>query len=487
MEEENLLSVSEGILWRLRGSAMFAGLSGAIFFSGNTPGVSKRKFVSFLRRLLRFFLLLPPTKLVLLGYLSYILFGWLLLCLPISQLSPGVAALDNLFIATSAVSTTGLVPVSVSDSYTFFGQLVVLLLIQLGGIGYMTIGSFVILSRADQLSELRAKIGFIVFPMPASFRLDNFIRSVVRFTLLIEAVGALLLYLLFRNAGVASPLWKAVFHSISAFCTAGFSLNNSSFESFAGHFWINVVIAALGYLGAIGFIVCIDFWRMLARKVRRITLTSKIIIWMTAWLTVIGTLLLFLTEPSIARLPPHERLLAAFFQCITAMTTVGFNTISIAGLSKASILLLLVLMVIGASPSGTGGGVKSTTVSVLVGFMAAAFRGREEITFWGHPIPRRRVVAAVANLGFYILALIIGAYCLDLLENAPFDKCFFETASALGTVGLSMGITPELSDLGKVLIILMMYAGRVGPLTLAVGLFAAEPAESVDRDADLAI
>lgn len=466
---------------------MFAGLSGALFSSGNTPGASKRKFVNPLRRLLRFFLLLPPTKLVLLGYLSYVLVGWLLLCLPISQQSPGVTALDSLFIATSAVSTTGLVTVSISDSYSLFGQIVVLLLIQLGGIGYMTIGSFVILSRTDQLSELRAKIGFIVFPMPASFRLDKFIRSVVRFTLLIEAVGALLLYPLFKDAGVASPLWNAVFHSVSAFCTAGFSLNNSSFESFAGHFWMNMIIGTLSYLGAIGFIVSVDLWRMLARKVRRITLTSKIILWMTGWLTVIGTLLLFLTEPSIARLPPHERLLAAFFQCMTAMTTVGFNTVSIAGLSKASVLLLVILMVIGASPSGTGGGVKSTTVSVLLGFMAGAFRGREEITFWGRPIPRRRVVAAMANLGFYLLALIIGTYCLDLLENAPFDQCFFETASALGTVGLSMGITPELSNLGKILIVLMMYAGRVGPLTLAVGLFPNKPVESADRDADLAI
>lgn len=466
---------------------MFAGSSGVRSQFENTSGWIKHNLVKPLRRILHFFLMLPPAKLVLLGYLSYVVVGWLLLCLPVAQQASGVAALDNLFIATSAVSTTGLVTVSVSDSYTFLGQFVVLLLIQLGGIGYMTVGSFVILSRSEQLSELRAKVGFLVFPMPVSFRLDKFIRSVVTFALVIEALGVLPLYILLKSAGMPAPFWNAVFHSVSAFCTAGFSLYNDSFASFAGNFWINMVIGILSSLGAVGFIVCVDLWRMLTRKVRRITLTSKIIIWMTAWLSMIGTLLLFLTEPSIGGLPPHERLLAAFFQCMTAVTTVGFNTVSIAGLSKASILLLVVLMVIGASPSGTGGGVKSTTVSVLLAFMSSAFRGREAVAFWGHPIPQRRVVAAIANFGFYLLALVAGTYCLDLLERAPFDQCFFETASALGTVGLSMGITPQLSSLGKVLIILMMYAGRVGPLTLAVGLFANEPAESVVRDTDLAV
>ena len=238
-----------------------------------------------------------PAKLAFLGYLSYIVLGWLFLCVPFLQKGEGVKVLDNLFIATSAVSTTGLVPVSVSDSYNFLGQVVILLLIQLGGIGYMTFGSFVILSRKTDLSEVRSEVGKTVFSLPASFRIDKFVRSVVKFTLIIEFVGAVALYCVFRKAGTPDAIWSAVFHSVSAFCTAGFGLYNNSFENFAGNFWLNAVISLLSYLGAIGFIVCVDVWRVVRGKVKSLTLTSKIILWSTFWLTVGGTLLLFVTEP----------------------------------------------------------------------------------------------------------------------------------------------------------------------------------------------
>lgn len=487
VEEEDLSERPEGRPLVIGRSVMFAGSSGVRARFDNAAATIKRNVIHPLRRIFHFVLLLPPPRLVLLGYASYIIAGWVLLCLPFAQRQGGGNALDHLFIATSAVSTTGLTTISVADSYTFFGQFVVLLLIQLGGIGYMTIGSFVILSRSESLPRLRENVGRFVFALPESFRLDKFVRSVVTFTLAIEGLGVLALYPLFRNAGVDAPFWNALFHSVSAFCTAGFGLFNNSFESYAGHFWMNVVLGALSYLGAVGFIVCVDAWRMLTRKVRHMTLTSRIILWMTFWLSVGGTAVLFLVEPSIRGLPPHERLMTAAFQCMTAMTTVGFNTVPIAGLSKAAVLTLIVLMVIGASPSGTGGGVKSTSVSVLLGFMSAAVRGRTEVTFWGRPIPQARVVAAIANIGFYALSLLMGAFFLDLLEPAPFDQCFFEAASALGTVGLSMGITAGLSSLGKVLVVAMMYAGRVGPLTLAIALFAPPPATPGDGDRDVAV
>lgn len=439
------------------------------------------------RRLLLYLSAMHPAKLVVLGYGSYVVAGWLVLCMPFSQTHNAVSALDSLFIASSAVSTTGLVSVSVSDEYTVFGQAVVLLLIQLGGVGYMTVGSFVILARREELPAARRGVGALVFSMPASFRLDKFIRSVLTFTLTIEALGAAALYGLFQQAGVPVPLWSAVFHSVSAFCTAGFGLYKNSFESFAGNFWINAVIAALSYLGAVGFIVCVDVWRMLMGKTHRMTLTSKIILWFTFWLSVIGTLLLFLAEPSIQPLDTDVRLVAAFFQSMTAMTTVGFNTVPIAALSKASILLVITLMVIGASPSGTGGGIKSTTVSAMLALMWSTIKGRREVTFWGNAVPRDRVWTAVAGLGFYLAFLVIGAYFLALVEKASFDQCVFEAASALGTVGLSMGITAELSHLGKIIIIVLMYAGRVGPLTLAIALFAQSRSESDDQDHDLAV
>jgi trk system potassium uptake protein TrkH len=427
-----------------------------------------------------------PAKLALLGYLSYIVLGWLLLCVPLLQQGEGVKVLDNLFIATSAVSTTGLVTVSVSDSYNFVGQLVILLLIQLGGIGYMTFGSFVILSRRTELSEVRSEVGRAVFALPASFRIDKFIRSVVVFTLTIECAGAVALYCVFHQAGTPAAVWSAVFHSVSAFCTAGFSLYNSSLEGFAGNFWLNAVIALLSYLGAIGFIVCIDVWRVLRGKVKALTLTSKIILWSTFWLSVGGTVLLFIAEPAIQAKNPEERLVAAFFQAMTSMTTVGFNTVGIADLSKASLLLVVVLMVIGASPSGTGGGLKSTTFSAIFGVMRSALKGTQQVTFWGRPVPIGRVWTAVASLGFYVTTLVLGTYLLEMIEQSSFVENLFEAASALGTVGLSMGITPTLTSIGKLVIIFLMFCGRLGPLTFGMALFF-HKGLAAPHDNDLAV
>jgi trk system potassium uptake protein TrkH len=430
---------------------------------------------------------LRPAKLALTGYAIYVGIGWILLSLPWCQRETGVSALDNLFIATSAVSTTGLVTVSVSDQYTRLGQGVVLLLIQLGGLGYMTLGSFLVLARSASLSATREQVGRTVFALPESFRIDKFIRSVILFTLVIEAAGAVALYFLFAQRGVADAGWSAVFHSVSAFCTAGFGLYNDSFESYRADFWINAVLAALSYLGAIGFIVCVDGWRMLRGKVDRMTLTSKIIISATIWLSVGGTLLIFLTEPSIRDLPVHERWLASSFQAMTAITTVGFNTIPIGGVSRATVLLIVVLMIIGASPSGTGGGVKSTTVSAMLGVMASALRGDREVRFRRRPIPIERLWTAAATLGFYVITLLTGAYLLQLTETSSFEATFFEAASALGTVGLSTGITASLTPLGKVTIILLMFCGRVGPLTLGAAILGRPPAELDPSDSDLAV
>lgn len=432
---------------------------------------------------------LAPAQLVFGGYLLYVLVGWLLLCLPVACTVPAPGALDRLFTAMSAVSTTGLVTVSTSDDYTFFGQFVILMLIQLGGIGYMTLGSFIILSRKSSLSPVREKIGKTVFSLPASFDLRRFIRNVVRFTLVVELIGALALYLFFVSAGVERPAWNAVFHSVSAFCTAGFSLYNESFESFAGNVWLNFIVGTLSYLGAIGFIVCVDFWDKWTGKTRSITLTSKIIIWATFWMTILGTFLLFVSEPSIHGKPADERLLAAFFQTMTALTTVGFNTVSIAELSKASVLLIIVFMIIGASPSGTGGGLKVTTFTAVIGVIRSAIRGQREVRFWEKTIPFERIWMAVASFGFYLFVLVIGVYLLDLTENSSFDKSFFEAASALGTVGLSMGITSELTAMGKIILIALMFVGRVGPMTFGTALFVRRQGKSgADiRDSDLAV
>jgi trk system potassium uptake protein TrkH len=434
-----------------------------------------------------FFSRLPPARLVFLGYLIYGSIGWLLLSLPLSVKRNTGAGLDHLFVSISALSTTGLSTLSVSDDYTWFGQVVILALIQVGGLGYMTLGSFILLSRKNELSGLRAEIGRAVFSLPAGFRIDKFIRSVIRFTVVIELMGVAAFYFLFWRAGVKDPLWSAVFHSVSSFCTAGFSLYNNSFESFAGDFWINLVIALLSYAGAIGFIVFVDYWRMARGKAEQVTMTSKIIVGITIWLSIIGTALIFLGEPSLQKLPAADRLIAAFFQCMTAMTTVGFNTVPIGGMAKASLLVLIVLMVIGASPAGTGGGLKTTTFSAVLGVMRSAMTGGTEVRFWSQTIPLERIWMALASAGFYLAALVIGTYLLSLTETSSFEALMFEAASALGTVGLSMGITSSLSELGKFIVVMLMFCGRVGPLTFGAALFLRSAAGTKTLDNDLAV
>lgn len=414
---------------------------------------------------------LHPVRMVALGYLTYILAGWILLALPLSQAAAPVSALDTLFTAASALSTTGLTTVSTGHGFSLFGQIVILVLIQIGGIGYMTFGSFVVLSRRGGLSERREQIGKVVFSMPEEFRITKFVRSVILFTALVEIAGVVALFAAFRQAGLDHPLWSAVFHSISAFCTAGFGLYDTNFEALRGNVSINVILGILSYLGAIGFIVFVDAWRRLVGKTDRLTLTSRIILVTTAWVSLAGIVLFFVAEPSIQALPPDERLIASAFQVMAAITTVGFNTIPIGQLSQASLFLLIMLMVVGASPSGTGGGLKTTTFSALFGVIRSALLGKDKVTFWRKEIPEDRIRLAIASLGFYVGALILGSYLLALSENLSFEGLLFEAASALGTVGLSTGITAQLTPIGKLILILLMFIGRVGPLTFGVALF----------------
>jgi trk system potassium uptake protein TrkH len=435
----------------------------------------------------RFLQTLHPVRLVALGYLSYVFGGWLLLALPFCHATVTVSALDALFTATSAVSTTGLVTVSTGNDYSIPGQVIILILIQLGGIGYMTFGSFVVLSRSAELTERRQQIGKAVFSMPEGFRIDKFIRSVIAFTCIIEAAGAYALFRCFRVADMDNPAWSAVFHSVSAFCTAGFGLYDDSFEGLRGNVPVNMILGALSYFGAIGFIVVVDAWRRLIGKTARLTLTSRIILVTTCWLSVGATILFFVAEPTIQTLPSDERLTAAMFQVMTSITTVGFNTIPIGGLSQASLFLIILLMVIGASPAGTGGGLKTTTFSAVFGVIRSALLGRRKVTFWGREIPEDRIRVAIASLGFYVGALILGCYLLALTESLPFEGLLFESASALGTVGLSTGITALLTPIGKLILIGLMFIGRLGPLAFGVALFFPPGRPDAPGKEDLAV
>lgn len=436
---------------------------------------------SFTARLRRFgqgLTTLDPLCLVVLGYASYIVTGWALLCLPWSQHAPGGADwLDHLFIATSAVSTTGLSTVSTADTYTWFGEAVVLALIQFGGLGYMTISSCLLMAfSGGRIAPWRERVGTVSLMLPPGFDFRRFLILIIGYTAAIEMVGAILMYPIFRDAGVPAPTWQAVFHSVSAFCTAGFGLFNDSLESYRGHHGLNLIVLALSYLGAIGFLVVNDARLSLVRRKAAVTFTTKLILVCTLAISLVGTVLLVVAEPSLTALPLGERWLAAWFQVASASTTVGFNTILIGAVSDASLFLLTIVMIIGASPAGTGGGLKTTTFTALWGVMLAVMRRRERPSLLGREIPVVRIRSAVASLLLYSLTLATGIFALALAqpESLLADQVF-ECISALGTVGLSRGLTGSLDGIGMGIVIVLMFIGRVGPLGLGMIFFRHGP------------
>lgn len=414
---------------------------------------------------------LDAIRLLLLGYSSYIILGWLALCLPFGHQTEGLRAIDHLFMATSAVSTTGLTTISTADSYNFLGELVILLLIQFGGLGYMTISSFIMLAVAGGLSPVRQRVATTAFSLPEGFEVRSFLRTIIAFSVMVELIGAALLYPAFLRHGAPVPIWQSIFHSVSAFCTAGFGLFNDSFESYRDDLRINIVIGGLSYLGAIGFIVIHDLWRSVRNLKPHITLTSKVILTSTLWISLIGTVLFAFDEPLVQGLRPAQRWTASWFQVMTASTTVGFNTISISAMSASSLFLIVVVMIIGAAPSGTGGGLKVTTFTALWAMMVSVLCRRKQTSFLGREIPEARLRAAVATLMFYVLTLAAGIYSLALVEKSSLLDQMFECVSALGTVGLSRGITSSLTPVGKLIITLLMFLGRVGPVIFGMAFF----------------
>lgn len=411
-----------------------------------------------------------PVRLVAAGYAANMVLGFLLLSLPISSASPS-RAIDDLFVAVSAVSTTGLVPLDPGSTYTRFGQGVILVLIQLGGLGYMTVSSFAFsLIAADAPSRLRVEVTRAVFSLPRSVNPRVFVGRVIVYTLVVEAAGTAALAALFHARGLTDPLWLGLFHSVSAFCTAGFALFPDSFERFSGDAPMLGVIAALSILGAMGFLVASEGWDRLRGRLPRLSLSTRLILTVTPLMLGLGTLVIEFAEPSIVSMPPGQRFLNAFFQAMTASTTVGFNAVPTAPLAPLAVTATYIMMLVGASPSGTGGGLKSTTVAVQWAFMAAVLRGRAEVTLFGTAVPAAKLRQALAT--FFMAATLLAAAMLVLsaTESIAFDRLLFEAISALATVGLSLGVTGELTDAGKLVICALMYAGRVGVLAFGVAL-----------------
>ncbi len=438
------------------------------------------------RASLRAWAALRPAQQMVAGFAVYALVGATLLCLPFARERP-VAPIDNLFNAVSAISTTGLATVGVSDHYTFAGELIVLALFQIGGVGFMTLASIVIIARGRPLPERHLGLLRAGFAVPRYFVMQHFLVHVVVFTLVCEAAGAIALWWRFSALGVEGALWSAVFHAVSAFATAGFGLYGDSMERFAGEPVVNIVLGALCYLGAIGFIVAQDVWYSVKLRERMLTFTSKVILWMTGAVFVLGALMLFIAEPSLRGMPPAQRLLASAFQTMTASTTAGFNTVPIGAMSAPGLVVVMLAMLIGASPSGTGGGIKTTSVSAILANLTSVLRGRQNVLWLGHELPMARVLFAFAASSLYLIGLCAGVLALCLTEEQPFLPLVFEAASAIGTVGLSTGITADLSAPGKLVVIALMFAGRCGPLTIGLAMLRPADAAPEPRRDDLAV
>jgi trk system potassium uptake protein TrkH len=364
-----------------------------------------------------------------------------------------------------------------------------MVLIQIGGIGYMTLTTYYLIFTTKKITHWHSKLIGAEFTLPNTIQIKDFIKSVIIFTLIMETIGAILFYFAFTNSGMGSvkAVWFSIFHSISSFCTAGFGLFNDGFESYHDNTFINTIISVLAISGSLGFIVITDLWYRIRGKSKEISFTTKIIIYGFLFLLFLGTLLIYTTESS-SILGSNSSLMTSFFQAMSAMTTVGFNTIPIGELSLPILLLVTFLMYIGASPSGTAGGMKITTLTAMLSILKSRLFGQKKITFLNRLIPFERIYVASSTFMLYTSLIFLFSFLLSYFENFSFDSILFEVASALGTVGLSTGITGDLSNIGKTLIIILMFIGRVGVLTFGFALLQQKENDSKKiRTEDLAV
>jgi len=393
-----------------------------------------------------------------------------------------ISLLDALFTSTSAVCVTGLIVQDTSTYFTQAGQITILVLLQLGGLGIMTFSTLILLMAGKRISIQDRIIIQEGFHHSAPKNVKSLIGNIFLFTMSVEFLGAFLLYIHWKGklSGL-KPAFSAIFHSISAFCNAGFSIFSNSLESFRNDYWVNTIIIILIVLGGLGFLVHLEGKEILQRifsgKKIRVTLHTKMVLGITAVLIVLSWAFFLVMEwnNALKGLQVGEKMMTALFQIITPRTT-GFNTISIGSLSHASVFLLLGLMFIGASPGSTGGGIKTSTIGVIGAFMNSKIAARESINVFKRTLPLSLVTKAFTVLSLSISFIFLSSFILFLVQpETTMRDVFFEAFSAFGTVGLTLGLTPKLSAAGKIVIILTMYVGRIGPLTLLLAFSRRRP------------
>jgi trk system potassium uptake protein TrkH len=424
---------------------------------------------------LKFWRKLTPIQSLIIGFFSIVLVCTLMLMLPISaKKNASQPFIDALFVATSGISTTGLTPVDIGSYYTLFGQLVLLVLIQIGGLGYMV---FILL------------IAYIIGYKPSFYTRVAFQESlagtsmgnmrrmtgrIILFTVIFELCGAIILSIYWAHEfPVFEAIYIGIFHSISGFCTAGFGLFTNSLIPIQNNIFINVTIDIICFAGAMGFFILTDITSLFSRTRKRkrgpwLSLHSKLALTVAFALIVIGALFIYFTERKAN--PVGNGALTATFQAISASTTTGYNTVDIGSMNRSSLLMLCVLMFVGASPGSTGGGIKTTTLAVMVIALWALFTGRENVNVFRKRIPlftvRKAFVLGLTAISLIVLDLLV----MLLTEHGSFEQILFEIVSAFGNVGLSTGITPTLSVIGKIILTITMFIGRAGPLAIGLSM-----------------
>ncbi len=424
-----------------------------------------------------------PQSTLLISFVTVIILGAFFLSQPFSLADSKLSFIDALFTSTSATCVTGLAVVDTASHFSIIGKIILLILIQLGGLGVMSFSVLFLFFLRGKFSIGNREIIQETLALFGKINIADLLKSVFIYTVVIEIIGTILLTSRFLlEMSFSDSLFFAIFHSISAFCNAGFSIFPNSLVQYQSDIFVNVVISSLIISGGLGFIVLYELKSCVfnKKKLKSVSLHSKIVLKVSLGLIVAGALFLFLFEynVSMSEMNLKTKILSSLFQSITARTA-GFNTIDIYTLSIPSLFFILVLMFIGASPASTGGGIKTTTIVVLFVFLKSRIKDSKNVNIGFNTIPFKIVSKALIVIVFGIVIVVVSSFLLTVFElnhisfsgnEDRFLEIVFETVSAFGTVGLSTGITSDFSVVGKIIIVGLMLLGRLGPLTVALAI-----------------
>lgn len=423
---------------------------------------------------------LGATRLIVLSFILIIFIGSCLLCLPMMNKGTPIAWIDSLFIATSATCVTGLIPVALAEQFNYWGLMVVLCLIQIGGLGLMSIVAFVMTMMKHRLYLNEKKLIQDALNKNDLHDVPRFLKTIVRYTFTFEGLGAvLLLFRFIPEYGVAKGIFHSIFLAVSAFCNAGMdSFSSVSLMDYATDPLVNFTITTLIITGSLGFAVWIDLKEKITLKWKKkkssglfktFTVHTRVVLLMTLGLLISGTVLILMTEftnlETLANLSFFDKLQVAYFQSVT-LRTAGFSTVNFAQLRLSTCFVMLFYMIIGGSPGGTAGGIKTTTVAVLFLMVKSHLADNDSITLFKKSISEHVFKRSFVIAMMYGVILTVAIFILTITEKAEFMALLFETVSAIATVGLSLSLTPSLTMIGKIVVILLMFIGRVGPITV---------------------